>query len=167
MESIRSLLDTTISYLHTIGLADVVDILIVAYLIYRIILFVRRTNSYNIARTIMALIVVYLLSYLLGLTMINYLIRTATEIGLLSLVILFQPELRRVLERVGRSFSSNRTVSTPVLETAIAQTVLACTDMSVHARTVCAIAVSSTGVETVRLLLKLRPTRSRTRRSSG
>ena len=107
-----------------------VDILIVAYLIYRIILFVRRTNSYNIARTIMALIVVYLLSYLLGLTMINYLIRTATEIGLLSLVILFQPELRRVLERVGRSFSSNRTVSTPVLETAIAQTVLACTDMS-------------------------------------
>ena len=62
--------------------------------------------------------------------MINYLLRKATELGLIAVVILFQPELRRALERVGSSFSSKRSISTPILETAITQTVQACADMS-------------------------------------
>ena len=49
---------------------------------------------------------------------------------LLSWCCPFQPELRRLLERVGSSLSTNRSISTPAMETAIAQTVLACTDMS-------------------------------------
>ncbi|MCR5088855.1 MAG: diadenylate cyclase CdaA [Oscillospiraceae bacterium] len=130
MESIMDLLGTTASYVKTIGLADIVDILIVAYLIYKAIFFIRKTNSYNIARSILLLAVAYVLSYAFGLTMIRYLLRAATEIGVISLVILFQPELRRLLDHVGSSFSTNRQVSTPALETAIAQVVQACSDMS-------------------------------------
>ena len=90
----------------------------------------RRTNSKNVARGILILIAVLILSYLLGLTMLNFLLRRAMELGLIALVVLFQPELRRVLERVGSGFTSNRSISTPELETAISQVVQACVDMS-------------------------------------
>ena len=130
MEAIANLLNNAVSYIRTIGVSDAIDILIVAYLIYKTIEIVRRTNSKNVARAILLLLVVLVLSYLFGLTMINYLLRKAMELGLIALVVLFQPELRRLLERVGSSLSTNRSISTPDMETAIAQTVLACTDMS-------------------------------------
>ena len=130
MESILNLLSTGFSYIRTIGLADAVDILIVAYLIYKVINIVRKTNSRNVARGIFLLAVLLVLSYLFGLTMINFLLRRAMELGLIALVILFQPELRRMLERFGSSFVSNRSLSTPEMETAIAQCVLACEEMS-------------------------------------
>lgn len=114
----------------TIGIADVIDILIVAYLIYKAIWFVRRTNSYNLAKGLILILAVLGLSELLHLTMINFVLRKAVELGLIALLILFQPELRRILERMGSSFTTNRKAESPVIETAIAQTVLACTDMS-------------------------------------
>ena len=117
MEAIANLLNNAVSYIRTIGVSDAIDILIVAYLIYKTIEIVRRTNSKNVARAILLLL-------------INYLLRKAMELGLIALVVLFQPELRRLLERVGSSLSTNRSISTPAMETAIAQTVLACTDMS-------------------------------------
>jgi diadenylate cyclase len=112
------------------GVADILDILIVAYIIYKAIWFVRRTNSYNVAKGILVILVALLLSYVFDLRMIYFLLSHAVEIGLLALVVLFQPELRRLLERMGRSFSATRTVSTPELETAITETVQACTDMA-------------------------------------
>ena len=131
MDAIGNLLDTAISYIKTIGITDAIDILIVAYLIFKASWFVRRTNSRNVARGILLLIVILVLSYLFGLTMINFLLRRATELGLIALVVLFQPELRRMLERFGSSFSNNRSISTPALETAISQIVTACSDMSI------------------------------------
>ena len=130
MDAIANLLGTAISYIKTIGITDAIDILIVAYLIYEVIEFIRRTNSKNVAKGILLLIGVFLLSYLLDLTMINFLLRRALELGLIAVVILFQPELRRMLERVGSSFSSSRSSSTPVMESAISQVVQACVDMS-------------------------------------
>lgn len=130
METIASLLSTGISYIKTIGVWDAVDILIVAFLIYKAIEFIRKTNSRNVARGILLLVVVLFLSYVFGLTMINFLLRRAMELGLIALVVLFQPELRRILERVGSSFSTSRSISTPAMETAISQVVSACSDMS-------------------------------------
>ena len=130
METITNLLNTGISYIRTIGVSDAIDILIVAYLIYKSIDIIRRNNSKNVARAILLLMIMLVLSYVFGLTMINYLLRKAMELGLIAIVVLFQPELRRLLERVGSSFSTNRSISTPAMENAIAQTVLACTDMS-------------------------------------
>ena len=70
------------------------------------------------------------LSDIFKLTMINSLLKRAVELGLIALLILFQPELRRVLERMGSSFSSGHAVASSATEQAIAQTVLACTEMS-------------------------------------
>ena len=130
MEALRTALERSLNLLTTMGWADIVDILLVAYLIYKVINIVRKTNSRNVARGIFLLAVLLVLSYLFGLTMINFLLRRAMELGLIALVILFQPELRRMLERFGSSFVSNRSLSTPEMETAIAQCVLACEEMS-------------------------------------
>lgn len=132
MEVISSGLSKATKYLMTIGISDFIDILIVAFLIYKSIWFVRKTNSNNIAKGIVLLIVALWLSSeeVLGLTMINYLLRKAVELGLIALLILFQPELRRLLERMGSTFSNGRAASSTVLEEAISQTVQACSDMS-------------------------------------
>ena len=130
MEVITSMLERSLNILTTIGLNDVIDILIVAYLIYRAIMLIRRTNSYNLAKGLVVLVAAFVLAEIFQLTMIRYLMRRALELGLIALVILFQPELRKMLERVGGGFSSGKGIAGTEMESAIAQTVLACTDMS-------------------------------------
>ncbi len=130
MEAVKNLFEIAISDIKTMSFTDFLDIIIVAYLIYKVIWFVRRTNSNNIAKGIVFILIALWLSYIFNLTMINFLLRRTVELGLIALLILFQPELRRLLERVGRGFTSRRTVSSPVMEDAIAQAVLACTEMS-------------------------------------
>ena len=132
MEVIGSALEKATKYLTSIGVNDFIDIVIVAFILYKSIWFVRKTNSRNLALGIVFIVVAVWLSSaeVLGLTMINYLLRKAVELGLIALLILFQPELRRLLERMGSTFSSGRAASSTVLEAAIEQTVQACKDMS-------------------------------------
>lgn len=130
MEAVRNLFNIALSDIKTMSFTDFLDIIIVAYLIYRVIWFVRKTNSNNIAKGIVFILIALWLSYIFNLTMINFLLRRTVELGLIALLILFQPELRRLLERMGRGFSSRRKVSSPVMEDAIAQVVLAATDMA-------------------------------------
>ena len=130
MEIFRNMLERGINYLSTIGVADVLDILIVAFLIYRVIILVRRTNSYNIARGLVVFLVMLWVSGMFKLTMINYVLRRAVEIGAIALLIIFQPELRRFLERMGRSLSQGRVASSSEIESVIMQTIIACNDLS-------------------------------------
>lgn len=130
MEAVTSVFVTAFNGIKTMGITDLLDVIIVAYLIYKVIWFVRRTNSYNLAKGVVLILIALWLSYIFHLTMINFLLRRMVELGLIALVVLFQPELRRLLERMGRSFSSKRSVSSTEIEDAITQTVLACTQMS-------------------------------------
>ena len=130
MSALSNSLSGAINYLLTIRISDFIDIIIVAYLIYKAIWFLRRTNSYNLAQGLLILLVVLWLSEVFRLTMIKNLLRKAVELGLIALLILFQPELRRILERMGSSFHSGKAASSTAMDMAIAQTVLACSDMS-------------------------------------
>jgi diadenylate cyclase len=130
METISSSISGAINYLLTIRVSDFIDIIIVAYLIYKAIWFLRKTNSYNLAQGLLILLIVLWLSEVFKLTMVNSLLRKAVELGLIALLILFQPELRRMLERMGSSFHSGKTATSTVMDNAIAQTVLACKEMA-------------------------------------
>ena len=130
MNSIAAAFSRAGHYLATIGISDIIDILIVTYLIYEAIQIIRRTNSYNLAKGLLIFIVVLWIAEIFNLNMISFILRKATELGVILLVILFQPELRRVLEKLGSKFSSRGGVSAPSMETAISQTVMACSDMS-------------------------------------
>ena len=130
MSVIKQFFENAGSYLTTMDVADVLDVVIVAALIYYLISIASSTNAKNLIKGIVLFLLGLAISGIFQLHMINFLLRKAAELGLIALVVLFQPELRRLLERVGSTLSSSRKVSSPVLETAIAQTVLACTEMS-------------------------------------
>ena len=95
----------------TIRFSDIVDILIVAYLIYNVIMLIRKTNSYRLAQGVLLILIALWLSGVLKLTMFNRILQKTVELGLIALVIIFQPELRRLLERMG----SKATRSSPPL----------------------------------------------------
>lgn len=130
MEALRTALERSLNLIMTMGIADIIDILVVAFLIYKAIWFVRRTNSYNLAKGIIVFLLVMLLADLFDLKMISFVLRKAAELGLIALVILFQPELRRLLERMGSSFSTSRGEIGTEIDSAIAHAVLACTEMA-------------------------------------
>ena len=130
MEVFSNGLSRSVNYLSTMGISDFLDIIIVAYLIYKAIGFVRRTNSNNLAKGLVVFLLALWGSDIFSLTMINFLLRKTAALGLIALLILFQPELRRLLERMGSGFASGRSSSGTVMDSAISQTVQACCDMS-------------------------------------
>ncbi len=90
-------------YKQFIRIMDIVDILIVAYAIYKAITLVRETRAGQLVKGIILLIVAMQLSSFLELYMINYILRNAMQVGVIALFVVFQPELRRALEKMGRS----------------------------------------------------------------
>ena len=113
--------------------SDYLDIFVVALLIYSILPLLRTPNVMKIARTVGALVLVAWLTGVMELHTINWILSRMLEIGLLAFVILFQPELRRMLEhignvKIGQLFGFTRPVQE--MEAIIRQTVMACEFMS-------------------------------------
>ncbi len=133
MTQLKSLLEQTTYYLLYARVPDIIDILIVAFLIYKLIGIIRRTNTSRVAQGLVFVFLALWISDWLGLTLIRFILSKAVEVGLLALIILFQPEIRRALERVGSGnlLSLLRgKVNVQVIETAITQAVIACKSMS-------------------------------------
>ncbi|MEW6420759.1 MAG: diadenylate cyclase CdaA [Deinococcota bacterium] len=86
----------------SLGLRDVLDVLLVTFLIYQGYLLVVGTRAVNVLRGILVFAGVWVMAQVLGLTTLSYLLGRASTVGLFALVVLFQPELRAALERVGR-----------------------------------------------------------------
>ena len=114
-------------------LAGIVDIAIVAYLIYRLLLLVSRTSTANVAKAIMLLVVILWVSEIFHLKLLNFILNRTLELGLLALIVIFQPELRKFLEQLGSNRLKNffaKEEESSDLETAITQTVTAYTALS-------------------------------------
>ena len=88
---------------HRVGFIDIIDILIVAVIIYELLLLTRHTRGSALLKGLFLLLVIVILSNVLRLTSLNWLLVNILHNGALVLVILFQPELRKMLERLGRS----------------------------------------------------------------
>lgn len=91
------------AYLRTIQVSDYVDILITAVVIYYMITWLRETRAMQLVKGIIVVFVVLALSDWFHLTIINYILSAIVQVGVFALVVLFQPELRSLLERLGRS----------------------------------------------------------------
>ena len=89
--------------LSSIGLNDVLNILIVAFLVYKVLGFIRETRAEQLAKGIVVLVGATLLSNFFDLYTLHWLLSGVMTVGLVALVVIFQPELRRALEHLGRS----------------------------------------------------------------
>ena len=126
MEAIREQLQTILR----MDLRDMIDIFLVAFLIYRVMLLVRTTASMRIFRGIVAVLAVAALTQILELRTLNFILGQILAVGLMAMVVLFQPELRRMMDHLGSSVSLSRFLSpekTPdEMAMVIHQTVKAC-----------------------------------------
>ena len=89
------------SMLPTIKVMDIVDILVVAFLIYKVIMMVRSTSAARIAKSVLIILILAGVTQLLNMYLLNYILDKILEIGLVALIVVFQPELRRMLEKLG------------------------------------------------------------------
>ena len=80
----------------------ILDVLIVYLLIYYFLLWLKNNHSFNLVRGLFLVLVLVLLSHLLGLATLNWLLEKFTDVLILIVIILFHPEIRRVLEKLGR-----------------------------------------------------------------
>jgi diadenylate cyclase len=94
-------------YIRFIRIADVIDIAIVAYVIYKAVKLIRETRAEQLIKGIVILLVATQLSGWLRLNVINSILRNTMQVGAVALLVVFQPELRRALEKMGRSKFSN------------------------------------------------------------
>jgi diadenylate cyclase len=92
--SIRSMSGITIS--------DVVDILIMTFLIYKVMLWMRETRTWALLRGFMFFSGAYALALLLQLSTLTWLIKNTYNVGLIAIIVIFQPELRKMLEQIGK-----------------------------------------------------------------
>lgn len=126
--------NTVVHELANMRWSDYVDILVVAYLIYRLLPLLRSAGSLKIVRAIVSVFVVFWLTDILRIYTFHYLLDQMLSVGLIALVVLFQPELRRILDHVGNvKFGKIFGVENghiPEYEAVITQTVLACEQLS-------------------------------------
>ncbi len=94
--------DYMIKYVQLLRISDIIDVLIVAVIFYYMINLIRETRAMQLVKGIVFLFAVFFLSQWLKLNALNYILGGAMQIGAFAVVVIFQPELRNLLERMGR-----------------------------------------------------------------
>ncbi len=132
MEKVLELWNTLKNVISIVGFWDILDMAIVAFFVYKLITFFSKTNSMNVVKGILILVVLMIVTLASPLQVVKYLLGGAFEMGLIVVIVLFQPEIRRILEQMGGSVKDifGHPVKTQAVENAIDQTVLAFADMS-------------------------------------
>lgn len=117
--------------LLSLRLADILDIAIVAYIFYKASALVRETRAGTLVKGIVLLLIFTGVSNLLQLNSISYLLRNLMQFGIMAIIVVFQPELRRALEKMGRTnFSSLFATEKDDVEAAASEIVSAAVAMS-------------------------------------
>ena len=99
--SISDLFDSIVSIVKTAKWVDILDILILSYVVYAVIRLVRETRAGQLMKGLLVFTGAFLVAKWLDMKAVTYLLTSAFDVGLLALVIMFQPELRRALEKAG------------------------------------------------------------------
>ena len=113
--------------------SDYLDIIIVAYLLYRLLPLIRTTGTARVAKAVVAIVVMAALTEALELYTLSFIFNQFLQIGLIAVLVLFQPELRRMLDHLGnmrlkKFFGAEK--PGPEMAPIISQTVMACEVMS-------------------------------------
>ena len=103
MDFITTNLNAFIVLMKTFTVADLLDIAIMSFIIFSFIKLIRETRASQLVKGIIILLVAYVAAYQFNFRMLSYLLNKFFEFGIIALLVVFQPELRRMLEQIGRS----------------------------------------------------------------
>ena len=101
MDALKQLFQNLQSTRFSIGVTDIIEMLIIAWLIYRVLVWVKNTRTWFLIKGVAVLGGFYVLARLLHFNTILYIINKALDILLIALIVVFQPELRKALEQLG------------------------------------------------------------------
>ena len=133
MTAIQNFFQNLLYQIPKIGISDIIDILVVSFLIYTVLRLVRSSSAARVAWTVLVLLIATWLTSVFDLYACNWILNKILELGFISLVVIFQPEIRRAMERFGGKFFLNLVdpaSKQSVEESAIEATVSACEIMS-------------------------------------
>ena len=135
MDKVLTLMEDIGRYLSLLKITDLVDVAIIVFLVYKLLSLVKSTRAENILKGVGIFLLALWLSTALELRAVSYILSHVVELGILALIILFQPEIRQILERLGsknirlmRVFRPEKEITE--MEKAIDQTVVACSELS-------------------------------------
>ena len=126
-------LQEALGQLTSMHWSDFLDIIVVAFLIYKVTPLLRSAGALRILKAIVMLLVISAITDVLDMYTMHFLVNQVLSAGLLAIVVLFQPEIRRVLDHLGNvQFTKFLGIEhqTQEMDTVISQTVMACETMS-------------------------------------
>lgn len=103
LNGISEVFNNIIGVFKGISIGDILDIVILTFLIYKAVQLVRETHAGQLLKGIIFLVLIDILVNVLDMTMMKVILQTVWSVGILALIVLFQPELRHVLEQLGRN----------------------------------------------------------------
>ena len=120
--------ETIINSIAMAKVWDYIDILLVAFMLYKLMRFLRNTNAQKLFQGLVILLVLTALSGILQLSVVSWILTNVMQVGILALVVIFQPELRKMLEQFGSQklsewFSFGHAQEAKTTDTAILQTI--------------------------------------------
>ncbi|MCL2322168.1 MAG: diadenylate cyclase CdaA [Oscillospiraceae bacterium] len=95
--------DIIISAVAKIGFLQIVDILIVSYILYKLYMIIKETRAEQLLKGVGLILILMFIANSIGLDTLSWLLQNTIYVGLMAIVIIFQPEVRRALEQLGRS----------------------------------------------------------------
>jgi len=105
VETIRELLNPAWAFIqtlqHSIRPWDILDILIMTFLIFRILSFMQKTSASSVIKGLILILAVAGLANIVNMNILSYMLRQVMQMGVLVIVVLFQPEIRKMFERMG------------------------------------------------------------------
>ena len=135
--ALSSFFEYAFRYIRILRISDFVDIFIVAVIVYYIMMSLRGTRAVHLLKGIIVAVVIFMLSSILHLNSLNYILGAVFQIAMYAVVVIFQPELRNLLEKMGRlrlgsfmglAFNTNQNKED--METVILNIAAAAADMS-------------------------------------
>lgn len=91
-------------YIPSISVIDIIEIAIISFLTFRIILWLRGTKAWSMLKGVAVIIIFIFIAYILNMRTILWIVKRLVDVGLIAFVILLQPEIRRALEKLGVRF---------------------------------------------------------------
>lgn len=103
MPSFQDIKYAFFSLMSTIEFNDIIDLLALSYIVYLLLKLMRETRAGQLIKGVLLLVAAYLISMIFKLDVMEYILGNALDVGLLAMLILFQPEIRRALEQFGQT----------------------------------------------------------------
>ncbi len=102
-EFFGNIFNSIVGFVSTLRFTDLIDIIVVAFIIYNVSKFVKETRAEQLIKGLVIFGVIYLVASLLSLKALKFILDIVVQYGVIALIVMFQPELRRILEQIGRN----------------------------------------------------------------